>query len=168
MLCEMCGRNYGRLKKIEIEGSVMNVCPDCSKFGKEITVLPKPKTAKEVVQERLQLRERRFTPKNIYDEMPEDLAEDYPARIRRNRVKIGLSQEELGLKINERKSIITKLESGHIRPDNKLIRKLERTLKISLMEKVESNAAPTVQKGVRRGLTLGDLIKVEAPKKSGK
>ena len=95
MLCEMCGRNYGRLKKFEIEGTVMHVCPDCERFGTAIAVVPKTKTAEEVVKERLDLREKRFTPKNIYDDMPEDLAEDYPQRVRKGRVKQGLSQEQL-------------------------------------------------------------------------
>lgn len=163
MLCEMCGRNYGRLKRTEIEGTVMNVCADCGKFGSAVAVVPKPKTAQEVVQQRLDQREKRFTPRNIYDEMPEDLAEDYPERIRKARSKMGLSQEELGLQINERKSIITKLESSHIRPDNKLIQKLEKALSVSLMEKVEAGT-PAAPKKERRGLTLGDMIKVEEPK----
>ncbi len=167
MLCEKCSRNYGRLTRVDIEGCVMSVCPQCVKFGKELIDVPKTKTAEEVVKDRLQQRERRFTPKNIYDDMPEDLAEDYPGRVRKGRVKNNLSQEELGLKINERKSIINKLESGHIRPDNKLIRKLEKTLDIILMEKVDTSA-PAVHKIERRGLTLGDMIKFEGDGKSRK
>jgi putative transcription factor len=59
--------------------------------------------------------------------------------------------------INERKSVIEQLENGRIRPDDKLVTKIERALNIRLKEKV-SEEPVTLKKGGFT-LTLGDLIK---------
>lgn len=44
----------------------------------------------------------------------------------------GLSQEELGMKINEKPSVIHHLETGSMKPSDALARKLEHYLKIQL------------------------------------
>jgi putative transcription factor len=145
-------------KKIDIEGSLLSVCPNCVKFGKEpdpppeakaepsssrprSAATPAPRRQRESgisVEDRLAERKRRMQSRNIFDGgSSQELIEDYHLEIQQARTKLGMNQEELARKLNERKSIIAKLENKSIRPDNKLIRKLEKTLKISLMETIE-------------------------------
>jgi putative transcription factor len=95
-------------------------------------------TKDEIIHKRLESRQRRMKSKDIYDQgTDKELVEDYHKRIQQARDHLGWNQEELGQKINERKSIISKLESRSIKPDDKLVRKLEKALNIKLMESIE-------------------------------
>ena len=167
MICELCGKDIAFLKPLLIEGSLLKVCPDCAKFGTEApreTALEggiagetqsridstasrsradhsyprQTQTNEEMIKQRLEFRARRMTSKNIFDQAGEkELVEDYHKRIQQARDGLGWNQEQLGQKINERKSIISKLENHSIKPDDKLVRKLEKALSIKLMEVLE-------------------------------
>jgi len=98
--------------------------------------------------------------RDIYTTPPtEELAEDFGDRIRKAREALGWKQSDLGSKVNERESVIAKLESQTMVPTDAMIPKLERTLGIKLREKVESVA---VKKHTGRApMTLGDLIRMD-------
>ena len=82
---------------------------------------------------------------------------DYPKRIKEAREKMGWKQEELAAKMNERVSIIHKLESGSMHPDDALIRKVEKTLDIKIKEKV--TIAAVEKTSSKKTMTLEDFIK---------
>ena len=157
----MCGKEVPYLKTVVIEGAVLKVCEDCAKFGNEVS----PKEARKYVRassaisERLEMRERRMREKDVLED-EEVLDPDFPEKIREARRNLGLTQEELAKKINEKHSVIAKIEHGELVPDENLRKKLEKALDIKLMIKMEP---VHVQKKSeqRRGLTLGDLIKLE-------
>lgn len=86
-----------------------------------------------------------------------DLASDFHKRIRRARESLGWKRDELAKKLNEKLSIVEKLEKGKIRPDDRLVSRLERTLHVGLKEKIEE--METAEKSERKPLTLGDLIR---------
>jgi putative transcription factor len=161
----MCGAEVPRLKKMVIEGSNLLVCPKCAKFGgvESQTKDSDELIASDTITQRLQLREKRLKTRDVFEEGQEELALDYPNKIRGARISIGMSQDELGKKINEKKSVVAKLETGDMVPDEKLIKKLERALGISLKEKI-SSVAPPAHDGKRRGMTLGDFIRIEKEK----
>jgi len=95
-------------------------------------------TKDEIIKRRLEFRERRMSSKDVYTERGEkELVEDYYKRIQQGRNKLGWNQEQLGQKINERKSVISQLENHSMKPDDKLVRKLEKALSIKLMEVIE-------------------------------
>lgn len=158
-LCEMCGGEEPRLRTVLVEGSRLLLCSRCARFGVEVqrpavprAPPPPPGTA----------RARRPAPRSYPRDVPEsevDLAEDYPERIRRAREAKGWKREDLGKRIAERLSVIEKLEKGRMRPDDTLVRKLERTLGIRLLDRVEE--APSPGRRDARPLTLGDLIRRE-------
>ena len=158
MLCEMCGKEVPFLKPIFIEGSMLKVCAICAKFGKAVAQEPEPvpgseertesrtsygytppsRSKDEIIQSRLEHRARRMKTKDVYEQSGEkELVEDYHKRIQQARNSLGWSQEELGQKINERKSVISKLENRSMKPDDKVVRKLEKALNIKLMEVIE-------------------------------
>ena len=58
---------------------------------------------------------------------------DFHTIIKRARERLGLSQEELGLRINEKPSVIRLLEVGKLKPNDSLARKMENYLKIELL-----------------------------------
>lgn len=162
MLCELCGADVSRTKAVSIESTVLMVCPNCARFGTEVGTPPvRPKGKPPVISDRLEARKRRMTPRDVFSQAgEEDLALDYAERIRKAREANGWKQTELAARINERATVIAKVESGGMIPTEDLIRRLERALDIRLKEKVPPPAARKA--GARsEGLTLGDLIELE-------
>jgi len=123
----------------------------------------KQEVPKTLMEERLQRRTERSKPRDIYRNMEETLAEDYPTRIKKARQEMGLSREEMGKRIKEKASLIGKLENGTLHPDDSLRRKIERFLGISLLSRTKTGAY--TQHNRPRGMTLGDFIKIEKDKK---
>ncbi len=172
MLCELCGRETPFTKQTEIEGSVLKVCPDCAKFGTPVESRSQGRPSRQGgstkkegggkspginVSERLERRARRHRERDVFDREEEELAADFSKRIRRGRVKRDWSQEDLAKKLNEKKSIIAKLESNSMYPDDKLRKKLERTLDVKLTEHIEPTKTTSHESG--RAMTLGDYFR---------
>jgi len=160
VICELCGADVPRLKNVAIDATILSVCADCSRFGDEVsTPALRQSTMPPIIAQRLETRQRRMTPRDVFTQAGElELAEDFPQRIRQAREARGWKQADLGAKINERVSVIAKLESGAISPGDALVRKLERELGIKLKERVEPVAVKKQATG--SGVTLGDLVKM--------
>jgi putative transcription factor len=87
--------------------------------------------------------------------------EGYDSKIRQAREKLGISHEELGKKLNEKSSVLRKIETGKMVPNNMLVTKLEHALKIKLLVPVaEEKIAQELPKSPNRELTLGDLMQL--------
>ena len=109
-----------------------------------------------MVKERLEKRERRQKGRDIYTQISKELAADYDVRIRKARQRMGMDQKKLAAKIQEKKSIIAKLETRSMRPDDRLMKKLEATLGIKLTEEIE---VENIQRRTSSGsFTIGDII----------
>ena len=109
---------------VMVDGTVFNVCIACSKRGKPY-VMPqvsvkkkKPLTIKP--QKRIGLADETI------------LTPNFASLIREARMKMGLTHEQLGMKMNEKAQILKKFETGSIKPDEIFARKLERYLGIKL------------------------------------
>ena len=163
MICELCGKNVHRTREMSVEGTMLMVCNDCSKFGVEPGASAKKKKGQPIpatIRERLEARQKRMTERDIYAGDVLDLAADYSGLIRNARKKRGMSQEDLGRAVAEKVSVIKKIENGQMRPNEGLVKKLERALGIDLMEK--AGDIPVEHKTTKaKALTLGDLIKRE-------
>ena len=161
MICELCGKETPRTRTVSIEGSVLSVCGDCARFGAEVAgPIGVRRPGNPVVAERLERRRQRMADRDIYDaRSTEELAADFGMRIRHAREARGWTQADLGAKLNERASVIAKLESQTIVPTDSMIPKMERTLGVKLREKVEPIAVKK-QTG-RSPVTLGDLIRTD-------
>jgi len=149
------------MKAVAIEGTVLSVCASCARFGDEVmTPSVRQASIPPQIAERLEARKRRLTPRDVYaDAGDEELAEDFAARVRRGREARRWKQADLGAKINERASVIAKLEAGAMMPDDVLVKKLEKELRIKLKERVQPVAAK--KRSASQGLTLGDLIDMQ-------
>lgn len=161
MMCELCGKETERIRRVFIEGTELRVCPECARFGENQTTTKAETGNRSQIAIRLERRERRMKTKDVYskDEALE-LVDDYSMRIREARVARDWKQETLAAKINEKKSVITKLESGNMKPNDALVDKLERTLGIALKEKVPILKMDT-KHSASKGMTLGDFVRAE-------
>jgi putative transcription factor len=165
MICELCGKKVTFTKKVTIEGVELEVCSECAKFGIEAKKPAKKEepAAKPIITQRLEVRERRGKPRDIYESgMREELVDDYTSRIRNARSQKGMSQKDLAMKLNEKLTVLSKVEAGDMRPDDKLVAKLEKELAIKLKEKPAEVLAG--KEGPKASLTLADLIKMQKEK----
>ncbi len=150
MRCEICGKKIiGKPKKTKIESSTMLTCEACAKFGKVQREPPKPRKPRPV------RRKPRF------EEPSHEILENYNVIIREARERKKWSREDLAVKIYEKASVINRIESGKRMPDIKLARKLERTLNITLMEKVDDVKTEDMASSGRRGATIGDIARIK-------
>lgn len=169
MRCEVCGRKiYGKSYRVMIEGAKLTVCGKCAKLGTIIWDETKPKTSMLSAKAPTRRLTSKTKSKKLLQAAAEsglELVEDFDAKIRHARRKLGLSHKELGRKISEKVSVLKKIETGKMTPDNRLATKLEHTLKIKLLVQVSEEKVPKAKiKPVSRELTLGDLIQLDKKK----
>ena len=132
--CEICGTqilDYG--EKVYVEGNLITVCKTCSKRGK-------PLKNQQEIQRKPAMRPKKI---DKLDRITFDdsaiLINNFSEVIRNSRMANGLTHEQLGLLIKERVSLLRKIESGTLKPDEGLTRKLERFFRINLYTEVGSN-----------------------------
>ena len=140
--CDICGKDRPLVRAI-IENASLDVCSECGDYG-------------DVIKEKKFVdidRKPKF-------EVMELIIPDYPERIRNKRMGLGLTQNELSLKINEKESIIHSIENGRLEPDLNLARKLERCLGLKLIVVHENDHSNRIN--IKdKNLTIGDLIKLK-------
>lgn len=172
MRCEVCGRKiFGKPLRVIIEGAKLTVCSECAKHGTTVwEEEPKLQTAQKAKAKAIpsfpkaQSRGPQETTTNL------ELIENFDTKIRQAREKLGLSHEELGKKIKEKVSVLKKIETGKMKPDNKLAAKLEHALKIKLLAPVSEETLQkiNVPKPPSRELTLGDMLQLGRKEKEGR
>ncbi|WP_338728776.1 multiprotein bridging factor aMBF1 [Haladaptatus sp. DJG-WS-42] len=168
--CEMCGDESGSLTTVKVEGAELQLCDSCSQFGTEVRTQKsssssstkystssssgKSSTSGSTSSSSSSGSTRRR--RDMFDDMDE-VATDYDNRIREAREDKGLSQEELAKSLNEKASLIRKLERGDILPNDSVQKKLERALNISLSESADTDSE--WEGSASTTTTLGDVVK---------
>ena len=150
MRCDLCGAN-GNLFSAIVEKSLVNICKNCLKFGKQIE------------------RNKNFDVNDVIKKKPIEenivlLKENYNVIIKENREKLKLTQEDLAKKLNEKISLIQKVENREITPNEDFIKKIEDFFRIKLYETYKNEKIKLNFQ--QSSLTIGDLIKLDRQKKS--
>ena len=154
MECEVCGKEIrGKGFKVIVEGSEITVCPSCKDFGTE-------KPFERIQQRGISVVVKR-KPKPGKIEFTEELLENYNEIVRRERERRGWSQEVLAKKIQEKATLIRKIENKELAPEPEVIKKLERLFNIKLTEKVPEVKVETRKFGAP---TLGDVVVIKRKK----
>ena len=94
-------------------------------------------------------------------ESDEELVDDFSQIVRKGRESKGWTREELGAKIYEKVSVITRIETGKMEPDLKLAKKLEKTLNIKLIEKYDEMDLESFKSMASGPNTLGSIVKIK-------
>lgn len=164
MRCEVCGRKiHANPIRAEIEGAKLTVCVECSKHGRIITreefELEQKSLRKPMTPVPVHIQKRKIEAKV---QITQEMVESYDSKIRQAREKLGLSHEDLGKKINEKASVLKKIETGKMTPNDMLVTKLEHVLKIKLLAPIpEEKVSQEPAKAPSRELTLGDLMQFD-------
>lgn len=170
--CEMCGTETASPNRVRIEGAELDVCDECTDFGTEVTQEettsststkystgsdPSSGTAGASDSSSGSTSSGGGRRRDMFDDM-EELAQDYDGRIRDARESAGLSQSELADQLNEKASLIRKLEHGDTLPSDGVQRKLERALDIDLTAGGSGDETEWESDSATGEYTLGDMV----------
>ena len=127
-----------------MDGGVFRVCNNCARLGTPARI-QRPLGSKgatssgastfpsvQRMPQSKSLNNPPTSPAFAYSDEEMILRDDYSKVIKDARETLGITQEDLGRKINEKPSMISHLETGSMKPDDLLARKLEHFLKIQL------------------------------------
>ena len=146
MLCEMCGKSVPATRTVIIEGSRLNVCPNCARFGEDYRANNggAAPVSQSVIEARLQKREKRMQSKDIYSGMASvELVDDYGTLIREAREAKGMDRKQFAASLSEKELTISKIESNNLVPDDKIIKKIEKALDTCTVEVKSDGTAAT-------------------------
>ncbi|NAT10832.1 TIGR00270 family protein [ANME-1 cluster archaeon AG-394-G06] len=122
--CEVCGAEIkGAAQYVVIGDSKLRVCKACAHYG---TVVVENKNVRAGPMAHAKANSR------LYEQMDHDLEveveEDYGRKLKEAREKAGLKQTELANRINEKQSLVRKIENEEIVPSDEVMRKITRVL----------------------------------------
>jgi putative transcription factor len=150
--CDMCGLSSSKLISMKIEGTIMNVCPNCARYGNSLESPSK--------------RVNNFTSNHVRREYVDPdankiITNNFSSIVKNARERKGLKQEQVAKQLNEKESLIHSIESGSLKPRFKTARKLEKFFKIHLIEEItnfskDKNISSNEE---AKPLTMGDLLK---------
>lgn len=179
--CEMCGADTASPNTVKVEGAELDVCDDCADFGTEVRTESSSSSSTKYSTSGSSGSDSGSSGssggsssgtsassggggggggrrRDMFDEMDE-VAQDYDQRIRQARENAGLNQEELANQLNEKASLIRKLELGDTLPSDSVQQKLESELDIVLTEGGGSADDTEWSGGSSDGeYTLGDVV----------
>ncbi|MHA1723563.1 MAG: multiprotein bridging factor aMBF1 [Promethearchaeota archaeon] len=166
-ICPICGGIiWGKGQKVLLEGAKITVCQNCAQYGKKIASTPQTKLPKNYGQSKtifkLKPQSRGSPPP---DEISIEIVPDFAKKIHHARMKKNLSQDKLAHQIQEKVSLIRRIEAGKIEPPLKVAEKLENVLGIKLMR--ETKEMPVdYRKFLKKskGTSLGDIAFIKKKK----
>jgi putative transcription factor len=175
--CEMCGTETADPNRIKVEGAELDVCDACTDFGTELqteeeesSTSTKYSTSSSSGTSSSGSSRSTSTSSgtstsgggggrsnDIYEDVDE-LAQDFDQRIRSARERSDLTQSELAQLLNEKASLIRKLERGETLPTDDLQGKLERYFDIDLSAGGSVDADEWDSDSSTGEYTLGDMV----------
>ena len=169
--CEMCGAETASPNTVKIEGAELDVCDECTDFGTEVKTAESSGTSTKYSTSSSESSGSSGSRSSgsststggggrsdMFDDMDE-IAQDYDERLRDAREAEGLSQEDLAKQLNEKASLIRKLEHGDTLPSDEVQTKLEKALDIDLSAGGGAGSDGEWSGGSSTGeYTLGDVV----------
>ncbi len=156
MQCDICGKETDEIYVILVEGSKLNVCKECSHYGKIIEVKRKQTPTNNKGND----LPRRAMSKRKKEEKVYAINPDFAKIIRTKREKLGLKQKEFAKALSIKESLLHKIETSSFEPSLELARKLEKILNIRIVEEVHKDST-ALSKKKKSVLTLGDMVKIK-------
>jgi len=156
MICEICGSEVKHLTTVVVDKATLDVCDRCARFGKPVE--SKPTADRSRIAPRRATGSRKASGRTKAEF---DVVDGYGSLIRSARERRGLTQEDLGKKVSEKTSTIHRLESESLAPSIALARKLERYLKIKLLERADLDLElETSLHPSNKDVTLGEVLRI--------
>ena len=165
--CPICGSIiWGKGQRVLLEGAKITVCHNCAQHGIKIQ---KPPTNTHVKKSYPYTRKTPPKRQALKEKFVNNLEiiPDYSKKIRNKRNSLGLNQDQFAQKLNEKPSLLRRIEAGKVEPTIKLAKKIEDVYKIKILKKADENEA-MVQKNKymkkSNGTSLGDIAFIKKKK----
>ncbi len=120
--CDICGRITEKQYVVSVEGATMYACQKCSK-GMSVS---------EVIGDEPSVQQRSYQAKHSETDSGPEIIEGYGDIIKDAREKLGWTNHDLALKINEKESLVARIERNGMEPAPEVAKKLEKALGIKL------------------------------------
>ena len=161
--CPICGSIiWGKGVKVLLEGARITVCNNCAKHGQKIHTMPSSKKFQQIRNAKPR-QNQSYRPKNTL--MEKEIVEDYSRILRHARNKHNLTQEQFAQKINEKPSLLRRIEAGKAKPTIKLALKLEKAFDIKLLKDADEIDVKTTKFMKKSsGSSLGDIAFIKKKK----
>ena len=160
MFCELCGKETEQLFLVEIEGSKLMVCERCKGYGKFIKKMNAYENENKHEKKKQVKNMSNTKSEELFNDDTYELIDNYGELIKEKREEMGFTQEQFAKLLNEKESIIHKIENQEIEPNFNLAKKIEHKLGIKILTKTP-NYAYSTKKESNTTLTLGDIIKLK-------
>jgi putative transcription factor len=145
----MCGSDTSSSTKVKIEGAVLKVCDSCKDLGNEVkTSSNKKKRKKKKSSSRKRGSGKVLVP-------------DYGEKLKSAREDEQRSIKEVADELNEKESLIKKIEKQDLKPDKSLAGKLSDRFDITLYTNSEvSNHGSATENSSSKKATLEDVADI--------
>ncbi|MBI1978804.1 MAG: TIGR00270 family protein [Candidatus Aenigmarchaeota archaeon] len=130
----------------KIEGAVIDVCERCSKFGTKVSG---PQLAYTPIKKTIKISE--------LANLDLILIPEYGRLISKVRESKGLTRYDFAKRINEKESVVKRLEDQEFEPNEEMVKRIEDSLDIRLRERYEGVVLRQSEKK-RVDLTAGDIV----------
>ncbi|MHA1804339.1 MAG: multiprotein bridging factor aMBF1 [Promethearchaeota archaeon] len=165
--CPVCGGLiWGKGQKVLVEGIKITICQNCAEKAKKIINTPRTVPSRPPVKPKTIVKTKpRSRSSPPPDEPSIEIVSDFAKKIHHARMKKNLSQDKLAQQIQEKVSLIRRIEAGKIEPPLKIAGKLEKVLGIKLMR--ETTETPVdYRKFLKKskGTSLGDIAFIKKKK----
>ncbi|MFX1234403.1 MAG: multiprotein bridging factor aMBF1 [Promethearchaeota archaeon] len=153
--CPICGSIiWGKGINVLIEGANIVVCNVCAEHGKKV----------HSPERRMSRIIKNPPPKKNFKkaefEANFEIVDDFDHRIRRVRQSLKLNQDQFAQKLNEKPSLIRRIETHKVEPTLNLAKKIENIYNIKLLKKIdEVEASVQTDKFLKKSssTSLGDI-----------
>jgi putative transcription factor len=166
--CPICGSIiWGKGQRVLLEGAKITVCHNCAQHG--VKIKKSPRNIQVSKSSPYQTKKPR-KPKTFKTDFGSDLEliSDFASKIRNKRNSLGLNQDQFAQKLNEKPSLMRRIETGKVEPTIKLAKKIEEIYDIKLLKKtneVEASVQDTKYMKKTTGTSLGDIAFIKKKNK---
>ncbi|MFX1591695.1 MAG: multiprotein bridging factor aMBF1 [Promethearchaeota archaeon] len=161
--CPICGSIiWGKGQRVLLEGAKITVCYNCAQHGIKIQKPPKSTQLKKPYSHTKTKPPKRQDLDNDLVIIP-----DFAKRIRNKRNSLGLNQDQFAQKLNEKPSLLRRIEAGKVEPTIKLAKKIEDVYNIKILKETDEIEANTQNKKYMKkstGASLGDIAFIKKKK----
>lgn len=144
--CELCGAKTNDIYIVDVEDVELRVCAKCSKGKKIVSKI-----------EQRQSRPKQFAKPAKAEEA--QLVENYGIAIHNARESMRLPLKVLAEMINEKETLLLRIEQQRTLPSIELTKKLEKALRIKLAETAQPQGTRSRSIGSGDRITIADYMK---------
>jgi putative transcription factor len=163
--CPICGGLIWKGQRVLIEGAKITVCQSCAKQGKILYNSSKRSDQIKQVSPKASKPTKLFREAERFEKT--DIVKNYAQLIHKTRISADLNQDQFAKKLNEKPSLIRRIEAGKVEPTLELAKKIENVYQIKLIiesDKIEPSVQSSKFMKKSTGSTLGDIAFIKKKK----